>query len=233
MAANEEHTVALLGEYDHGVRRGWHPDYFSWRLFHALSFLTGGTTFIAGTLCLFYPNIPGFDFWSAVLYTIGSFGFLFVDVQEFFTFGGFVLRCNISMSMLGSFLYVVGSAGFLPAVAAWNPAVGIWGFILGSAFIGVSQLWKTHRIGSQGGSHPFSIRLLLSEADAATACGVELGAGLGAWCFFFGTSLYNRGPLEGPESVLYNVLLTWVMGSCLFTFGGLCVAYRHFVMDVV
>lgn len=38
----------LLGEYDHGVRKGWHPDYQSWRIFHALSFFIGGSTFIAG-----------------------------------------------------------------------------------------------------------------------------------------------------------------------------------------
>lgn len=35
--------------------------------------------------------------------------FLFVDVQEWFTFGGAVLRTNICMSMTGSALYVVGS----------------------------------------------------------------------------------------------------------------------------
>lgn len=35
---------------------------------------------------------------------------------------------------------------------------------------------------------------------------MELGAGLGAWCFFFGTCLYEQGPLEGPDSVLLLVL---------------------------
>jgi hypothetical protein len=83
------------------------------------------------TLLLFYPSIPDYDSWSAllckcrtnhshmpatarqhrVLYpnlmmpatsdTIGSCGFLFVDVQEFFTFGGAILRTNIAMSMIG------------------------------------------------------------------------------------------------------------------------------------
>lgn len=44
------------------------------------------------------------------------------------------------MSMTGSALYVIGSAGFLPSVVAYNPLIGIWGFVLGSAFIAWSQV---------------------------------------------------------------------------------------------
>jgi hypothetical protein len=44
----EELEAPLLGEYDHGVRQGWHPDYASWQACHFLGFFTGGTTFIAG-----------------------------------------------------------------------------------------------------------------------------------------------------------------------------------------
>ncbi len=50
------------------------------------------------------------------------------------------------------------------------------------------QLWKSHRIGSSETGH-FSVKTLVTVKDAFTAVGVELGAGLGAWCFFFGTWL--------------------------------------------
>ncbi|KAG2427487.1 hypothetical protein HXX76_012420 [Chlamydomonas incerta] len=226
---NPEHLESLLGEY-HDVRRGWHPDYRSWRIFHALSFFVGGSTFIAGTVCLFFP---GYDTLSALLYIIGSLGFLAVDVQEFFTFSGLVLRANIAMSMTGSTLYVIGSAGFLPTVFAWWSAVGIWGFIAGSAVIGVSQAIKTYRIGCTNTSGRFCFRHLLTDPDASTAAGVEMGACIGAWCFFFGTGLFNRGPLDGPDSVLTAVLWTWVAGSCFFTAGALFLAYRHFRMNIV
>ena len=59
-----------------------------------------------GTLLLFYP---GYETLSALLYTIGSCGFLAVDGQELCTFDGKWLLTNISMSFVGSFLYVVGS----------------------------------------------------------------------------------------------------------------------------
>ncbi|KAI8473069.1 MAG: hypothetical protein J3K34DRAFT_412100 [Monoraphidium minutum] len=227
---DKEHSEeVLLGEYDHGVRPAWHPESLLWQALHAFAFILGGTTFIAGTLALFYP---GHDFLSALLYTIGSCGFLFVDVQEWFTFSGAVLRTNILLSVTGSALYVVGSVGFLPAVAAAAPRMGVWGFVLGSAFIGWSQLWKTHRIG--GGEHEsgFSFKAL-TTLDAATAAGVELSAGIGALHFLFGTLLFDAGPLDGPGSVLARVLWIWTAGSVWFTAGGLFLAARHFAMKVV
>jgi hypothetical protein len=69
----------------------------------------------------------------------GSCGFLGVDVQELFTFrGDTLLSINIMLSVIGSALYVVGSIGFFPELEI--PEVGVWGFILGSFFIGVSQV---------------------------------------------------------------------------------------------
>ncbi len=51
-----DHLESLLGEYSE-VRKGWHPDYTSWRVFHALSFMVGGTTFIAGEgACVLVAN---------------------------------------------------------------------------------------------------------------------------------------------------------------------------------
>ncbi|KAG2497603.1 hypothetical protein HYH03_004347 [Edaphochlamys debaryana] len=224
-----EHLESLLGEY-HDVHKGFHPESRAWKLLHALAFVLGGTTFISGTVALFFP---GYDTLSALLYTIGSCGFLSVDVQEFLTFEGAVLRANIAMSLVGSSLYVVGSVGFFPSVFAWSPLIGIWGFILGSAVIGISQAIKTYRIGATNTDGAFSLRHLITDTDARTSAGVETGACLGAWCFFFGTCLFNRGPLEGPDSVMQTVLWTWVAGSCFFTLGSAFLCYRHFVMRVV
>ena len=68
-----------------------------------------------------------------------------------------------------------------------------------------AQLWKSHRIG-KGDGDTFRLSRLVSETDSFTAVGVELSAGLGAWCFFVGTGLYEVGPLEGPGSVVPLVL---------------------------
>ena len=115
---------------------------------------------------------------TAWLYIIGSAGFLFVDVQEFFTFVGEPacrLRLNIACSMLGSTLYVIGSAGFLPPVYAATPLVGILGFIAGSAAIGMSQAWKLCRIlTTSANDAAFHSRVTLG-CDRATAAFVEGG----------------------------------------------------------
>jgi hypothetical protein len=188
---------------------------------------TGGTSFIAGTACLFSSDWAPGPLDSALLYIIGSLGFLAVDVMEFFTFTeDKLIRLNISISMSGSAAYVVGSVGFLPAVYALSPSIGIWGFIVGSVLIGVSQLWKTHRIGSSEGQ--FSLPVLWGSLDALTQVGVELNAGLGAWSFFVGTVIYLHGPDAG--ATLQLVLQIWIVGSIFFTLGSFFLAYRHFIM---
>ena len=51
---------------------------------------------------------------SAALYTVGSLGFLLVDVMEFFTFTSvFLLRLNIACSMTGV------SASLCPCFCLW------------------------------------------------------------------------------------------------------------------
>ena len=75
-----------------------------------------------------------------------------------------------------------------------------------------TQLWKTHRIG-KGDGDSFSLHRLVTETEALTAVGVELSAGLGAWCFFVGTGIYEQGPLEGPGSVVPLVLQVRISGA--------------------
>lgn len=106
-----------------------------WRVLHWCGFCIGGITFLIGTL-LYYPaiyddahhndaGVVTLGVATAWLYTIGSAGFLFVDVQEFFTFtDNAILRINILCSLIGSFFYLVGSAGFLPVFYNWTPLIG-------------------------------------------------------------------------------------------------------------
>lgn len=53
---HHEHGIALLGEYDHGVRPKWHPESLLWQFVHAMAFMLGGTTFIAGETAWFMPH---------------------------------------------------------------------------------------------------------------------------------------------------------------------------------
>lgn len=199
-------------------------------LVHFISFFTGGLLFIAGTACYFYPDWAESGNVGGYFYTVGSCGFLLVDVTEFFAYQeSLSLRINISMSLVGSLFYLVGSIGFIPDVYdATSGYLGIWGFIMGSLFIGCSQLWKTHRIGSENDKNVFLFSHLFSTRDLFVQTGIELSAGIGAWCFFVGTIMYNHGPLTG-EFYQY-ILRLWEFGSCWFTLGSLFLGYRHFVL---
>ena len=225
---DEERTPLLKNQSD--VSHIPAQETFLWMIFHWSGFFVGGSTFVVGSTLYFFPDLMYSAEISATLYTIGSIGFLSVDVIEFFTFTEIqIIRINIACSMIGSTLYVIGSIGFFPAVYNVTDTIGIWGFILGSFFIGSSQLWKTHRIGTdKDGS--FSFANLLKDNDNFTQVGVELNAGIGAWCFFFGTVMYLHGPLEG--SFYAAIISIWIAGSCFFLAGSLFLGYRHWVMRV-
>lgn len=207
-------------------------DTTAWRVAHAASFATGGLTFIAGTGLYFVsPQTDAIGNLAAALYTVGSVGFLTVDVMEFFTpaYRSCPLRFNIALSATGSTLYVVGSLGYLPAVLAATEAVGVWGFILGSALIGTSQIWKLLRYATDDAGRT-SLGVLLSSRDRATAAGVEGGACLGAWLFFVGTVMYAHAVT--PDAWMTAILAVWMAGSAFFTVGAMFLCHRHFVMGV-
>lgn len=195
-----------------------------WRVVHAFSFVLGGATFVAGSACYFVPSWADASVFAGVTYTIGSFGFLTVDLLEFFTFTRpHLLRLNIAASAIGSLCYVIGSLFFIPVLAAVNNGalVGNWGFILGSWFIGCSQICKVVRIARDRAASP---------ADRGTAIGVEGGAMIGAWCFFIGTLLFNY---NGDDSnSLVAVFSLWLVGSIAFLVGGLFLSFRHAVMGL-
>jgi hypothetical protein len=139
------------------------------------------------------------------------------------------------MSAFGSSLYILGSIGFLPVIFNASETLGTGGFIFGSLFIGLSQCWKVHRIGSavsedKGNVPIFKFSNLFSDIDTITQTGVEASAGLGAWCFFFGTIMFVIGPLEGLW--YQTILIIWLLGSIYFTIGSLFLFYRHAIMHV-
>ena len=191
-----------------------------WRAFHSMSFVTGGVSFIIGTALLFpSPSTYLLSLLSAIIYTIGSVGFLAVDIQEFFTFtDDNLLRLNISISATGSLAYVIGSLGYIPSIESDYPLLGIVGFIIGSLLIFCSQLWKLYRIG-----WPFK------NKDTLTASLVEGGACLGGLFFLIGSVLVELIP--NNDATLW-VLVLWLIGSISFTIGGFSLSYRHFVLNL-
>ena len=97
-----------------------------WRVTHAGAFILGGVTFWIGTWLYYDPADSLGDLdqaqISAWLYIIGSIGFLYVDVEEFFTFtDDYWLRVNIACSVTGSTL--VSAAPRRASRSARSPAL--------------------------------------------------------------------------------------------------------------
>jgi hypothetical protein len=193
-------------------------DTTAWRAVHASSFMMGGVTFVIGTCCLFFASGATL---SAASYSIGSLGFLLVDLQEFVTFfssSSCSLLINIACSMIGSALYLGGSIAFFPQLGETGTLYGLWGFVLGSSFIAASQCVKVGR-------------LLISmppPPSVWTSIGVEAGALFGALFFLVGTLLLQYD----ADAPINAVLVTWLAGSLSFTVGGICLTHRHFVLKL-
>jgi hypothetical protein len=160
-----------------------------------------------------------------------------VDVQEFSTFtDDVILRINIFCSIIGSFSYLVGSAGFLPKIYNWSPLVGIIGFIIGSAVIMCSQAWKLVRILRSPDKE--GVAPEIASVHRRNAACVEGGAMVGGFGFLIGTAFFWKGPIQYEDECLvtctnYEIVLAfWVLGSIGFFIAGLSVAYRHIVLKI-
>jgi hypothetical protein len=114
------------------------------------------------------------------------------------------------------------------------PALGLGGFLGGSAVIAASQTWKVVRIArgacAAAGSGSGRGGAAVITRDAVTAAGVEAGAGLGALLFLVGTATFAAA---APSSTLFDASIDmWLVGSGGFTVGALFLLYRHYVMKV-
>lgn len=122
----------------------------AWRLWHSINYMIGGVGFLIGSALLFpfFNNVKIASPLSAWLYTIGSLTFLLADITEWTHF--FKENCpylryviNFFLSVIGSGLYLIGSALFLPQIN--QSQLGFKYFIYGSCFVMVSQTWKLAR----------------------------------------------------------------------------------------
>jgi len=195
-----------------------------WYITLCLAYFIGGTTFILGTSCYFDKNWHDGGEIGSVLFIIGSVSFLIADTMEIVASSDDVwIRLNLSLSVIGSIFYVMGSIGFIPSIFNQKEILGATGFIIGSILIGSSQIWKVIRTGTE--NDKFSFQSLCTDGMWMITS-VDICIGLGGWLFFIGSVMFISGPLEGPwyESVLF----IWMIGSIYYTIGALFLCYASY-----
>jgi hypothetical protein len=216
-----------------------------WKLWHSINYMIGGITFFFGSYCYFsyinatYSNSFVVGGW---LYTIGSLCFLIADLTEWnhFKFGCFteteytgekslfntLLRAEIGInffcSAIGSLMYLLGSIFFIPSLDML-PA-GECLFIYGSLVIFFSQLWKCLRTCFMGGFK------LINVTDDFSGLLVDLCAGLGGLCYYFGTVLFKNMITEYDQNIASHWFVT---GGTFFTLSGLAMQYRYYLNPTV
>ncbi len=162
-----------------------------WRMWHAVNYFIGGGAFLLGSFILFpfaneYLDAPEVSAW---LYTIGSLTFLLADITEWLHYTKsdcpfLTLSINFFLSVLGSLLYLVGSFLFIPVLdLAW---LGSIMFIIGSAAVLLSQIWKLLRCVCVQGR---GVQEMIEEDESGFY--VDLFAGLGGAMYLVGTFVFE------------------------------------------
>ena len=119
---------------------------------------------------------------------------------------------NFAYSALGSALYLIGSAMFIPET---NLIVtGTWVFIFGSAIIFTSQSWKLYRYES--------------FVDDVPAVHVDFWAGAGGLLYLIGSVQFL--PAYDLTDADTNAAAAWfTAGGTAFTLSGIAILYRYFI----
>ena len=220
----------------------------SWRLWHSINYMCGGIFFFFGSL-MYFPSIDkqfNGDVVGGWLFTIGSANFLLADLTEFDHFRkGFIgrlephhisvsypmsrfrkaeLGINFMCSAFGSLLYLIGSICFIPATDLL--ALGEWSFIVGSAIIVLSQIWKCFRTFCIDESNPengaFKLQNIWWDFPGFN---VDLYAGLGGLMYLIGTWLFMGIHDESDQTRSASWFIT---GGIFFTLSGLAMQYRYY-----
>jgi hypothetical protein len=229
------------------------PLSLQWRIIHAVSYLIGGLTFVAGS-CYYLPVMQNYSYGSW-LFTIGSAAFFYADLNEWWknnrvgclfdddyralfesqvgcymapqeTVLGVFQRAENGLNFAFS---AFGSFLYLIGSILFIPSLdsitlGTEVFIVGSIVIFLSQMWKIYRIGCTDETNADSKVFICENLMSDTpALGVDLNAGLGGFAYFIGSILFL------PSIGQYEQAANWfVFGGLLFSLSGMFLMYRYF-----
>lgn len=127
---------------------------------------------------------------------------------------------NFFLSVIGSTLYLIGSALFLPQFNQTD--LGIDYFIFGSSFVAVSQTWKLIRGFRSSGK---TVKETFYEDPSGVI--VDLFAGLGGLCgYFIGSFFFEKLPAH-PNAAYYGASF-FTLGGTFFLISGIFMQKRYY-----
>ncbi|MDA3919843.1 MAG: YrhK family protein [Salinisphaera sp.] len=207
-----------------------HPSHKRWETVSAFSYVLGGLTFIAGSICFF----PALSAWLAVgdwLFFAGSLLYLLVtghDLLEVIKYWRHNDTDNFAdhIEFIAAWSYVVGTLFFLLGSLCFLPSLdwtfyGTWCFILGSllfvigGFVNILQVVEA----------PSLLYMQLFNLTVGTFV-------VGSALFVVASVPYLWNVASGDKPLLFQfVAWQYTVGSLLFFVGGVLTYYRKLVRD--
>ncbi len=229
------------------------PRSFQWQIFQGTLYLIGSLCFTGGSCMYFtdvfhpYPKALTFGGW---LFTIGSFIFVFADLQDWWDHRtGYCfsykkrpkldislqlfhtsissdedthteIELNVYSSICGLAFYLAGSILFIPIFQNYL-AIGEWFFIFGSTFCYLSIIWKMYRLACNNSDHKFHLRTLLNDIPTLA---MDIFSIVGNICFFLGTILF-LSYINTTDFGENRAAFFFVFGSGCFTLSSIVLEY--------
>ncbi len=202
------------------------------------NFALGGWMFTIGSLGFFFADL--FEWWKNN--RVGCFNYAEFEisyerqVEKIFdskdTLYGEYQRAEIGLnfflSFIGSTLYLIGSALYIPQIN--QTVTGDKIFIVGSAIIFIAQSWKLYRGGTidERDAYNKAWNILNFRHDISGAL-VDLFAGLGGACYLIGSVILL--PIYDVNTSFTHLGAVWyVCGGWCFFASGVCMFARYFLL---
>ena len=197
----------------------------------------GGWFFTVGSFCFLVADLqewwyyrlgcifdgryrPTLDYYSKILYVLPSNTIL--GRYERAEAG-----INAVVSIGGSALYLAGSILFIPDLEK-ELVLGEWFFIIGSAFIFVSQAWKVYRSGCRNISDRLNRQFHFANVFRdPLVLGIDFFGGLGGVFYFVGTILFLPD-LNTTDADGLRAAILFLCGGASFTLAGILLQYHYY-----
>ncbi|KAJ1393387.1 hypothetical protein B484DRAFT_459319 [Ochromonadaceae sp. CCMP2298] len=137
-------------------------------------------------------------------------------------------------AFLGSLLYQIGSIMFIPELGLTY--LGTWLFIIGSAWLTLSQVWRIHKDGRKNRGNLIDKTFRWSNMVMhPLSFAIHIFCLLATVAYFVGSiyflPYFDKNVQRGYEAAVY-----FIVGSCMDTIAALLIFYRfffteHFTLD--
>lgn len=136
---------------------------------------------------------------------------------------------NYFLSVVGALAYLLGSIFFVPMLGTTLEATYL--FIVGSAIVCISQIWKIWRLGCCSDENPTNCSFSLFNISVSSLL-IKASTGVGGLCYLIG-SVYFLPNYDVSDNITYIAALWFTVGSAFYVISAVCLLHSYYVIAIL